>query len=148
VVAGEVRNLAQRSSAAAKDIKHLIEISVGKVSTGMERAQRAGATMDQVVNSVKQVTTIMHEISTASREQSIGVDQVNSAVNHMDQVTQQNAALVEEAAAAAVSLANEADHLRDAFSLFKFERNRQVQLAAVPAARGVQPRPAQKRLAA
>jgi aerotaxis receptor len=149
VVASEVRNLAQRSSAAAKDIKQLIEISVDKVSTGMERAQRAGATMDQVVNSVKQVTTIMHEISTASREQSIGVDQVNQAVNHMDQVTQQNAGLVEEAAAAAVSLADEAGHLRDAFSLFKFERTRHARLAAVNSARSAQPtRPAQKRLAA
>ena len=148
VVAGEVRNLAQRSSAAAKDIKQLIEISVGKVSTGMERAQRAGATMDQVVTSVKQVTTIMHEISTASKEQSIGVDQVNQAVNHMDQVTQQNAGLVEEAAAAAVSLADEAGHLRDAFSLFKFERNRHARLAAVTPARGAQPRHAPKRLAA
>ncbi|HEY0584566.1 MAG TPA: methyl-accepting chemotaxis protein [Pseudoduganella sp.] len=149
VVAGEVRNLAQRSSAAAKDIKQLIEISVEKVSTGMERAQRAGATMDQVVNSVKQVTTIMHEISTASREQSIGVDQVNQAVNHMDQVTQQNAGLVEEAAAAAVSLADEAGHLRDAFSLFKFERTRHARLAAVTSARGAQQhRLAPKRLAA
>jgi aerotaxis receptor len=149
VVASEVRNLAQRSSAAAKDIKQLIEISVEKVSTGMERAQRAGATMDQVVNSVKQVTTIMHEISTASREQSIGVDQVNQAVNHMDQVTQQNAGLVEEAAAAAISLADEAGHLRDAFSLFQFERSRHARLAAVKPARGApQSRIAPKRLAA
>ncbi len=149
VVASEVRNLAQRSSAAAKDIKQLIEVSVEKVSTGMERAQRAGATMDQVVNSVKQVTTIMHEISTASREQSIGVDQVNQAVNHMDLVTQQNAGLVEEAAAAAVSLADEAGHLRDAFSLFKFERTRHARLAAVNSARGAQQtRQAPKRLAA
>ncbi|KQV43093.1 MULTISPECIES: PAS domain-containing methyl-accepting chemotaxis protein [unclassified Duganella] len=149
VVASEVRSLAQRSSAAAKDIKQLIEISVEKVSTGMERAQRAGATMGQVVNSVKQVTTIMHEISTASREQSIGVDQVNQAVNHMDQVTQQNAGLVEEAAAAAISLADEAGHLRDAFSLFKFERTRYARLAAVNSARGAQQtRPSPKRLAA
>jgi len=149
VVASEVRNLAQRSSAAAKDIKQLIEISVDKVGTGMERAQRAGATMNQVVTSVKQVTSIMHEISTASREQSIGVDQVNQAVNHMDQVTQQNAGLVEEAAAAAVSLADEAGHLRDAFSLFKFERTRHARLTAVNSARSTQTtRPAQKRLAA
>jgi aerotaxis receptor len=149
VVAGEVRNLAQRSSAAAKDIKQLIEISVEKVSAGMERAQRAGATMDQVVNSVKQVTSIMHDISTASREQSIGVDQVNQAVTHMDQVTQQNAGLVEEAAAAAVSLADEASHLRDAFSLFKFERTRHARLAAVNPARGAPHlRQAPKRLAA
>jgi aerotaxis receptor len=105
--------------------------------------------MDQVVNSVKQVTTIMHEISTASREQSIGVDQVNQAVNHMDQVTQQNAGLVEEAAAAAISLADEAGHLRDAFSLFQFERSRHARLAAVKPARGApQSRTAPKRLAA
>ncbi|WP_028103447.1 methyl-accepting chemotaxis protein [Pseudoduganella violaceinigra] len=149
VVAGEVRNLAQRSSAAAKDIKQLIEISVAKVGTGMERAQRAGATMDQVVDSVKQVTSIMHDISTASREQSAGVDQVNQAVNHMDQVTQQNAGLVEEAAAAAISLADEAGHLRDAFSLFKFERTRHARPAAVNSARGArQTRLAPKRLAA
>ncbi|MBB3117344.1 methyl-accepting chemotaxis protein [Pseudoduganella violacea] len=120
VVAGEVRNLAQRSSVAAKDIKNLISISVGKVSDGMERAQRAGATMEQVVNSVKQVTAIMSEISVASREQSIGVDQVNQAIAHMDQVTQQNAALVEQAAAAANSLAEEASSVSQAVSLFKF----------------------------
>ncbi len=120
VVAGEVRNLAQRSSAAAKDIKHLIEVSVSKVDTGMERAHRAGATMEQVVTSVQHVTSIMQEISIASREQSAGVDQVNKAIAHMDQVTQQNAALVEEAAAAAGSLAEEASGLTEAVSLFKF----------------------------
>jgi len=120
VVAGEVRNLAQRSATAAKDIKHLIEVSVGKVSVGMKQVSNAGATMDQVVQAVRQVTAIMDEISTASREQSIGVDQVNSAIAHMDQVTQQNAALVEEAAAASSSLANEALHLCQAVSLFRF----------------------------
>jgi aerotaxis receptor len=120
VVAGEVRNLAQRSSVAAKDIKQLIDVSVGKVSAGMTQVHRAGATMEQVVSSVKQVTAIMHEISVASREQSIGVDQVNQAIAHMDQVTQQNAALVEEAAAAAKSLALEAGGLTQAVSLFKF----------------------------
>ncbi|WP_395404133.1 methyl-accepting chemotaxis protein [Pseudoduganella sp. UC29_106] len=129
VVAGEVRHLAQRSSAAAKDIKQLIEISVGKVSDGMERAQRAGATMEQVVGSVQQVTAIMQEISTASREQSIGVDQVNEAIAHMDQVTQQNAALVEEAAAAASSLAEEAYDLTQAISLFKFGSPRRQRAA-------------------
>jgi aerotaxis receptor len=122
VVAGEVRNLAQRSSMAAKDIKQLIHVSVGKVGVGMERANRAGDTMEQVVSAVQQVTAIMREISTASREQSIGVDQVNQAIAHMDQVTQQNAALVEEAAAAAASLANEAGDLKQAVSLFKFGR--------------------------
>ncbi|MBY0242587.1 MAG: PAS domain S-box protein [Burkholderiaceae bacterium] len=122
VVAGEVRNLAQRSSMAAKDIKQLINVSVGKVSVGMERANRAGDTMEQVVGAVQQVTAIMREISTASREQSIGIDQVNQAIAHMDQVTQQNAALVEEAAAAAASLATEAGDLKQAVSLFKFGR--------------------------
>src|SRR5476651_526650 len=122
VVAGEVRNLAQRSASAAQDIKQLIDASVGKVSAGMVKARSAGATMEQVVGSARQVTIIMQEISTASREQSIGVDQVNAAIAHMDQVTQQNAALVEEAAAATASLANEAGGLMQAVSLFKFGR--------------------------
>ena len=130
VVAGEVRNLAQRSSVAAKDIKHLIDVSVSKVSAGMTQVHRAGATMEQVVDSVKQVTTIMHEISVASREQSLGVDQVNQAIAHMDQVTQQNAALVEEAAAAAKSLAVEAGGLTQAVSLFKFGKRSLPQQAA------------------
>ena len=120
VVAGEVRNLAQRSSVAAKDIKGLIHASVGKVGAGMERAHRAGATMEHVVASVRQVTAIMQEISTASHEQSLGVGQVNQAIGHMDEVTQQNAALVEEAAAAASSLADEANGLTQAVSLFNF----------------------------
>jgi aerotaxis receptor len=120
VVAGEVRNLAQRSATAAKDIKNLIDVSVGKVSAGMVQVDRAGATMKEVVASVQQVTAIMREISVASHEQSIGVDQVNSAIAHMDQVTQQNAALVEEAAAATASLALEAGGLTQAVSLFKF----------------------------
>jgi aerotaxis receptor len=122
VVAGEVRNLAQRSASAAKDIKQLIDASVGKVSAGMVKARNAGATMEQVVGSAQQVTAIMQEISTASREQSIGVDQVNAAIAHMDRVTQQNAALVEQAAAAATSLATEAGGLMQAVSLFKFGR--------------------------
>jgi len=131
VVAGEVRNLAQRSAVAAKDIKHLIEASVSKVGTGMEQVSRAGTTMEQVVHAVQQVTTIMDEISRASSEQSIGVDQVNSAIAHMDQVTQQNAALVEEAAAASNSLAAEAVHLRQAVSLFKFDKARGQAAASV-----------------
>ncbi|CAN7640608.1 methyl-accepting chemotaxis protein [Pseudoduganella sp. LjRoot289] len=153
VVAGEVRNLAQRSSAAAKDIKHLIDVSVGKVGAGMTQVHRAGATMEQVVGSVQQVTAIMQEISTASREQSIGVDQVNQAIAHMDQVTQQNAALVEEAAAAANSLALEAGGLTQAVSLFKFgQRALAGQRAAANPMRPMRPThrqaPAQKRLAA
>ncbi|KAB8057500.1 PAS domain-containing protein [Janthinobacterium sp. FT14W] len=132
VVAGEVRNLAQRSSVAAKDIKQLIEISVGKVGAGMLQVNRAGATMEQVVSSVKQVTAIMQEISIASREQSIGVDQVNQAIAHMDQVTQQNAALVEEAAAAATRLAEEAASLSQAVSLFNFGKMPPPRRVAMP----------------
>src|SRR5471032_2572992 len=133
VVAGEVRNLAQRSASAAKDIKQLIDASVGKVSAGMVKARSAGDTMEQVVGSARQVTLIMQEISTASREQSIGVDQVNAAIAHMDQVTQQNAALVEEAAAATASLANEAGGLTQAVSLFKFGSSRKVRPMRAPA---------------
>ena len=143
VVAGEVRNLAQRSATAAKDIKNLIDVSVGKVSAGMVQVDRAGATMKEVVASVQQVTAIMHEISVASHEQSIGVDQVNAAIAHMDQVTQQNAALVEEAAAATASLAMEAGGLTQAVSLFKFGTTRKVR----PLRATSQPQP-MKRLAA
>ena len=98
VVAGEVRSLAQRSAQAAKEIKGLIEDSVGKVGAGSQQVERAGATMQEIVASVKRVTDIMGEISAASEEQSSGIDQVNRAVSQMDEVTQQNAALVEEAA--------------------------------------------------
>jgi aerotaxis receptor len=151
VVAGEVRNLAQRSSVAAKDIKQLIEISVGKVGAGMLQVNRAGATMEQVVSSVKQVTAIMQEISIASREQSIGVDQVNQAIAHMDQVTQQNAALVEEAAAAATRLAEEAASLSQAVSLFNFGKMPPPRRVAMPGGKGSAAnagKPAMKRLAA
>ncbi len=120
VVAGEVRNLAQRSATAAKDIKNLIDVSVGKVGIGMVQVQRAGATMEQVVASVQQVTAIMQDIARASHEQSIGVDQVNAAIAHLDQVTQQNAAMVEQGAEATSSLAQEAVGLGEAVSLFKF----------------------------
>ena len=128
VVAGEVRSLAQRSSLAARDIKGLIEVSVAKVGAGMQQAGRAGASVAQVVDAVQQVTAIMQDISQASHEQSLAVGQINSAIAHMDQVTQQNAALVEQAAAAASSLAGEAVGLSGAVSLFKFAR-------AVPARR-------------
>ncbi len=104
VVAAEVRNLAQRSSAAAKEINSLISDSVAKAEVGMKLADRAGTTMGEVVESVKRVTDIMKEISAASVEQGAGIEQVNQAVTQMDQVTQQNAALVEEMAAAASSL--------------------------------------------
>jgi methyl-accepting chemotaxis protein len=101
VVAAEVRNLAQRSAAAAKEIKTLIDDSVGKVEEGSQQVAEAGKTMDEIVGSVKRVTDIMAEITAASQEQTSGIEQINQAITQMDQVTQQNAALVEEAAAAA-----------------------------------------------
>ncbi|CAB3743252.1 Methyl-accepting chemotaxis protein II [Achromobacter deleyi] len=119
VVAGEVRSLAQRSAQAAKEIKGLIEDSVSKVGAGSQQVERAGATMQEIVSSVKRVTDIMGEISAASEEQSSGIDQVNRAVSQMDEVTQQNAALVEEAAAAAGSLQEQAQRLAEAVAVFK-----------------------------
>ncbi|APD30412.1 hypothetical protein ABW99_17280 [Pandoraea thiooxydans] len=119
VVAGEVRTLAQRSAAAAKEIKELIEDSVGKVESGSQLVERAGQTMEEIVQAVKRVTDIMGEISAASAEQSSGIEQVNKAVTQMDEVTQQNAALVEQAAAAAGSLEEQAHRLKDAVSVFR-----------------------------
>jgi len=121
VVASEVRNLAQRSASAAKEIKGLIEDSVGKVDAGGKLVDEAGRTMDEIVTSVKRVTDIMSEIAAASQEQSSGIEQVNQAVGQMDDVTQQNAALVEEAAAAAESLQNQASQLAEAVSVFKLD---------------------------
>ncbi len=118
VVAGEVRSLAQRSSAAAREIKTLIEDSVGKVQDGSKLVAHAGTTMKEVVSSIKRVDDIMTEISTASREQSIGIEQVNQAIAQMDQVTQQNAALVEQAAAAAEALQNQTTELNNVVSIF------------------------------
>ncbi|RJG04109.1 PAS domain-containing methyl-accepting chemotaxis protein [Noviherbaspirillum sedimenti] len=118
VVATEVRQLAQRSAAAAKEIKGLIQSSVEKVDVGNALVSDAKKTMDEIVVSVKRVTDIVAEIAVASREQAIGIQQVNQAVAHMDQVTQQNAALVEEAAAASTSLHEQAAHLSHAVSLF------------------------------
>jgi methyl-accepting chemotaxis protein len=121
VVAGEVRNLAQRSSAAAKEIKILIEDSVNKVQNGSKLVADAGAAMDDVVASIKCVDDIMTEISAASHEQSIGIEQVNKAIAQMDQVTQQNAALVEQAAAATGSLQNQTTELNNIVNVFKIK---------------------------
>jgi methyl-accepting chemotaxis protein len=121
VVASEVRNLAQRSAAAAKEIKALIEASVSKVGAGSKLVDEAGATMEEIVTSVKRVTDIMSEITAASAEQSSGIEQVSLAVAQMDEVTQQNAALVEEAAAAAESLQEQAGALEQAVSRFRVE---------------------------
>ncbi len=119
VVATEVRTLAQRSAAAAKEIKELINDSVGKVEEGTRLFDEAGSTMDEIVSAVKRVTDIMSEISAASQEQSSGIEQVNQAVTQMDEVTQQNAALVEEAAAAAESMKEQAHVLSQAVTIFK-----------------------------
>lgn len=119
VVAGEVRSLAQRSATAAKEIKSLIGDSAERVEKGSQLVARAGQTMEEIVQAVKRVTDIMGEISAASAEQSAGIEQVNQAVTQMDTVTQQNAALVEEAAAAAGSLEEQAQRLKDAVSTFR-----------------------------
>ncbi|MBU1691565.1 MAG: MCP four helix bundle domain-containing protein [Gammaproteobacteria bacterium] len=121
VVAAEVRNLAQRSAAAAKEIKTLIGDSVDKVENGTKLVGEAGQTMEEIVTSIKRVTDIMAEISAASTEQSAGIEQVNQAITQMDEVTQQNAALVEEAAAAAESLEEQAQNLSQSVSVFKID---------------------------
>ncbi len=119
VVASEVRSLAQRSASAAREVKELIDNSVQKVETGSALVGEAGNTMSQVVESVKRVTDIMTEITTASQAQASGIEQVNQAVAHMDQGTQQNAALVEEAAAASQSMQQEAANLARIVSVFR-----------------------------
>lgn len=119
VVASEVRNLAQRSAGAAKEIKGLINDSVEKVDTGSKLVDAAGETMDQIVNSVKQVADIMSEIAAASAEQSTGIEQVNTTITQMDDVTQKNAALVEEAAAATASMQTQANNLANTVAIFK-----------------------------
>jgi methyl-accepting chemotaxis protein len=148
VVAAEVRTLAQRSASAAKEIKGLIDDSVSKVDAGSTLVQRAGTTMAQIVSSVQRVTDIMAEITAASREQSAGIEEVNRAIAQMDQVTQQNAALVEESAAAAGSMHDQAAGLANAVSAFKL--GLEPALAARPAAAATlaQRRPAPKRGAA
>ena len=123
VVASEVRSLAQRSSAAAKEIKQLIDDSVTTVDIGSKLVAQAGSTMDEVVSSVKRVTDIVGEITAASHEQSVGLDEINRAITQMDEVTQQNAALVEEAAAAAQSLQEQASNLSQIVSVFKLDRH-------------------------
>ncbi|MDM0070918.1 methyl-accepting chemotaxis protein [Variovorax sp. J31P207] len=119
VVASEVRSLAQRSAAAAKEIKTLIGDSVEKVEEGSKQVAEAGKTMEEIVDSVKRVTDIMGEITAASQEQTSGIEQINQAITQMDQVTQQNAALVEEASAAAQSLQEQAGNLSQVVSVFK-----------------------------
>jgi len=123
VVAGEVRNLAQRAAASAGEIKILIEDAVKKIDDGSGLAAQAGKTMDEVLNSIRGVTGMMSEITAASVEQSAGIEQVNQAINQMDYVTQQNAALVDQAAAAAESLEEQAQNLAITVSGFKIDNN-------------------------
>jgi methyl-accepting chemotaxis protein len=137
VVASEVRNLAQRSAAAAKEIKTLIGDSVEKVERGSKLVGQAGVTMDEVVASVKRVTDIMGEIANASAEQSAGIEQVNMSIIEMDSMTQQNAALVEEAAAAAQSLQDQAGELGRVVSIFKLVEGEEQ----APAAPAIAPAP-------
>ncbi len=119
VVASEVRNLAQRSASAAKEIKQLIVDSSEKVANGSQYVDQANGTMDEIIMAIQQIADLIGEITTASQEQSTGIDQVNTAVNQLDEVTQQNAALVEEAAAAAMSLVDQAAKLNEKVSQYK-----------------------------
>ncbi|WP_307731081.1 methyl-accepting chemotaxis protein [Massilia agilis] len=132
VVASEVRNLAQRSGAAAKEIKGLIGDSVEKVNTGAQLVDQAGTTMGSIVESVEGVATIISEIMNATQEQTAGIAEINQAVAQMDQVTQQNAALVEEAAAASESMQEQASQLAEVVSVFRLDREFSGQLAARP----------------
>nr|WP_314543214.1 methyl-accepting chemotaxis protein [uncultured Massilia sp.] len=126
VVAGEVRNLAHRSAAAAKEIKDLIGDSVEKVESGTKLVNQAGVTMDEIVGSVQRVTDIIGEIASATDEQRSGIGQVNQAIAHMDQATQQNASLVEEAAAASEAMQQQAQELARVVSVFKIEGGERV----------------------
>ncbi len=133
VVASEVRTLAQRSAAAAKEIKGLIDDSVGKVAEGSSLVHQAGSTMGEIVASVQRVTDIMAEISAASQEQSAGIEQVNQTVVQMDETTQQNAALVEEATAAARAMEDQAAQLADAVAIFRLDNQVSAAMQAVAA---------------
>ena len=148
VVASEVRSLAQRSAEAAKEIKALITASVERVEQGTQQADLAGETMTQVVGAIRRVTDIMGEISAASSEQSTGVGQVGEAITQMDQATQQNAALVEESAAAADSLQRQAQELVQVVAVFRLDDGHASAPRLAPAARAPQPAPQRKPVAA
>jgi len=121
VVATEVRGLAQRSASAAKEIKNLISDSVGQVEAGTKLVDHAGSTMQAIVESINSVTNIMGEITSASKEQISGIEQINQAISLMDDATQQNAALVEQAAAATQTLQDQANSLAKEVNVFKMD---------------------------
>ncbi|MCF5935847.1 methyl-accepting chemotaxis protein, partial [Xanthomonas perforans] len=137
VVASEVRTLAQRSAGAAKEIKHLIDDSVEKVTQGATLVDQAGTTMAEIVASVQRVTNIMGEISSASQEQYAGIEQVNQTVTSMDETTQQNAALVEEATAAARAMEEQAQQLTEAVALFRLSADMETVTRTAPAVRQI-----------
>ncbi|SMF36460.1 methyl-accepting chemotaxis sensory transducer with Pas/Pac sensor [Alteromonadaceae bacterium Bs31] len=134
VVAGEVRNLAQRSAGAAKEIKELIRDSVGKVQDGTALVNESGGTLEGIVASVEAVTSMMREIADAAKEQTSGIEQVNTAVSQMDEMTQQNAALVEEASAAGEAMADQARELTQIVDFFSVAANSQVSSPALQSA--------------
>jgi methyl-accepting chemotaxis protein len=148
VVATEVRNLAQRSATAAKEIKSLITTSVDEVTAGSELVAQAGATMEEIVASVKHVSDIIAEIANASREQSIGIEQVNRAIDQMDKVTQQNAALVEESAAVADSMREQAAVLQKTVSVFNTGATSSISSAVAKTSLRRAEIPARQRIAA
>ncbi|WP_426161400.1 methyl-accepting chemotaxis protein [Pseudoduganella sp. R-34] len=133
VVASEVRNLAQRSAAAAKEIKQLIDDSVGKVESGAKLVNQAGHTMKEIVSSIQRVTDIMGEITSATQEQTAGLEQIHQAITEMDTITQQNVALVEEAASASTALQDQANSLSKVVSVFQIDSERREHPAAVQA---------------
>ena len=142
VVAGEVRALAQRSAEAAKEIKSLIELSVGQISDGSRKAEGAGKVIDEIVTSVQQVNQLIGEIAVASTEQSTGVGEINKAILQLESVTQQNAALVEEASAASLTFQQQADRLKDIVARFRIAEEAAPRAAAPAAAPKAAPAPA------
>ncbi|OOC12326.1 methyl-accepting chemotaxis protein, partial [Dickeya dadantii] len=149
VVAGEVRNLAQRSASAAKEIKELITASVEKVETGSTLVSEAGSTIDELVKQARHVADLIGEIGVTTHEQESGISQINDAVNQLDQVTQQNASLVEESASAADSLSDQAARLVELMSIFNIQNtfNHQTTLLQTPGTGQKKPMPSKLALA-
>jgi methyl-accepting chemotaxis protein len=139
VVATEVRNLAQRSATAAKEIKGLIKESIQRVNDGSELVNQSGKTLEEIVNSVKRVTDIIAEISAASQEQAIGIDQVNRAIMAMDQTTQQNVGVVEQTANVAQAMRDQASQLQQQVQVFKISQGHQAERVPVLPSRTVTP---------